>query len=159
MTREGPNFVNISEPELFIDGRFRTASGVEPVIDATTEQLLGEGPSASIGDIDDAVTTSRRALCEWSATPAVDRARFLERYADALAARAADTSELCTREMGAPITFSRIMNGLIPAEVFRYYAALISKTECEEIRPSASGHTIVRREPVGVVGAIVPWNV
>lgn len=151
--------MNISEPELFIDGRFRTASGVEPVIDATTEQLLGEGPSASIGDIDDAVTTSRRALREWSATPAVDRARFLERYADALAARAADTSELCTREMGAPITFSRIMNGLIPAEVFRYYAALISKTECEEIRPSASGHTIVRREPVGVVGAIVPWNV
>jgi hypothetical protein len=44
MTQEGPKFVNISEAELFIDGRFRTASGVEPVIDATTEQLLGEGP-------------------------------------------------------------------------------------------------------------------
>jgi hypothetical protein len=60
--------VNISEPKLFIDGRFRTTSGVEPVIDATTEELLGVGPSASIGDIDDAVATSRRALREWSAT-------------------------------------------------------------------------------------------
>jgi len=44
MTREGPSLVNVSEPELFIDGRFRTASAVEPVIDATTEQRLGAGP-------------------------------------------------------------------------------------------------------------------
>jgi aldehyde dehydrogenase (NAD+) len=158
MTREGPSFVNISEPELFIDGRFRTASAVEPVIDATMEQVLGEGPSASLGDIDDAVAASRLALHEWSTTPAVDRAHFLERFADALAARAVDVSELCACEIGTPITFSRIMNGFIPAEVVRYYAAMISKTDGEEIRPSVSGHTIVRREPVGVVGAIVPWN-
>jgi aldehyde dehydrogenase (NAD+) len=151
--------MNISEPELFIDGRFRTASGVEPVTDATTEQLLGQGPSASLADVDDAVAASRRALPEWSTTPAAQRAHLLERFADALTARAVDTSELCTREIGAPITFSRIMNGLIPPVVVRYYAALINKTDGEEVRLSASGHTIVRREPVGVVGAIVPWNV
>lgn len=151
--------MNTTEPELFIDGRFRTANSVEPVTDAATEQLLGEGPSASPGDIDDAVAASRRALPDWSATPAAERAHFLERFADALAARAADTSEVCTRETGAPITFSRIMNGLVPQAVVRYYAALIRKTDGEEIRPSASGHTIVRREPVGVVGAVVPWNV
>ena len=63
-----------------------------------------------------------------------------------------------TRENGMPISLSRSANGLFPAALLGYYATLITKTPIEEIRPSAIGHTIVRREPVGVVAAIVPWN-
>jgi aldehyde dehydrogenase (NAD+) len=150
--------VSEDQPELFIDGQFRPASGAEPVFEAATERLLGKGPSASVSDIDKAVAASRKALHDWRTTPAAERGRFLERLAATMEARAEHTSELCTREMGAPIAFSRHGNGLLPAAVLRYYAALVQKVDMEEIRPSASGHTIVRREPVGVVGAIVPWN-
>lgn len=145
--------------ELFIDGEFRPASATSPVFEAATERLLAQGPSAREADIDDAVAASGEALHGWRSTPATERARLLERMADALEARAEHTSELCTRETGAPIAFSRNGNGLLPAAVLRYYATLIQKLDVEEVRPSASGHTIVRREPVGVVAAIVPWNV
>lgn len=149
------------EPELFIDGRFRPAEGAEPVIEAATERLLGRGPSATLADVDDAVASSRKALADWKATPAAERARLLERLADAMEARADHTSQLCTREIGTPITTSRVFSGALPLVVLRYYAGLAATTDVEEIRPglSGSGHTIVRREPVGVVGAIVPWNV
>jgi aldehyde dehydrogenase (NAD+) len=143
---------------LFVDGRFRVAESTRPVIEAATEALLGHGANASCGDIDDAVAASRRALREWQMTPAVDRAQILNRLADALEVRAAHTSELSTRETGTPIMFSRVYNGFLPAATFRYYAGLNCDVAIEETRPSVSGHTIVRREPIGVVGAIVPWN-
>ena len=146
-------------PELFINGRFRPARSVEPVIEAATEQLLGNGPSAAVGDVDDAVAAAQHALPEWKRTPAVDRAAFLERFADALAKRAEQTQELCTRETGSPAGFSRMCNFVLPLLVLRYYAELICRTESEEIRAGESGNAIVRREPVGVAGAIVPWNV
>jgi acyl-CoA reductase-like NAD-dependent aldehyde dehydrogenase len=57
-----------------------------------------------------------------------------------------------------PIRLSRGANGVFPATPLRYYADMITHAEDEEIRPSMIGHTIVRREPVGVVGAITPWN-
>ena len=57
-----------------------------------------------------------------------------------------------------PMSLSRSANGLFPAALMGYYAKLVTATPIEEVRPSATGHTIVRREPVGVVAAIVPWN-
>lgn len=78
--------------------------------------------------------------------------------ADALQKRAAGTLELCSRENGMPIRLSKGANGMFPAVLLRYYADLLDTTEQEEIRPAAIGHTIVRREPVGVVAAITPWN-
>jgi aldehyde dehydrogenase (NAD+) len=104
------------------------------------------------------VAAARSALDGWRSTPAAERADMLNRLADALAARAADTNQLCTRENGMPIRLSRGANGVFPAALLRYYADMIANAEDEEIRPSMIGHTIVRREPVGVVGAITPWN-
>src|ERR1700743_1014107 len=143
------------EGQLFIDGTFRPADSVEPVVEAATEAMLGNGANAAPGDIDDAVAAARRALAKWRNTPAVDRAQFLNRLADALEKRAEYTSELATRESGAPITFSKVFNGLLPAATFRYYAGLIGEIDTEETR---LGGTIVRREPIGVGGAIVPWK-
>ncbi|GAA1667751.1 aldehyde dehydrogenase [Mycolicibacterium murale] len=73
-------------------------------------------------------------------------------------ARGAATAELVSRENGMPARLSKGANGMFPAVLLDYYAGLITDTPDEEIRPSAIGHTIVRREPVGVVGAITPWN-
>jgi aldehyde dehydrogenase (NAD+) len=115
------------------------------VIEAATGDLLGDGSAATEAEIDDAVEAAHRALDGWRATPVAERAEKLNRLADALQSRAADTNELCTRENGMPIRLSRGANGVYPATLLRYYADMI-------------GHTIVRREPVGVVGAITPWN-
>lgn len=150
--------VNLIEGQLFIDGQFRAASSVEPVVEAATETVLGNGPNATRDVVDDAVAASRRALREWKQTSADDRAQILYRLADALEKRAEYTSELSTRETGAPIPFSRMFNGFLPAAAFRYYAGLIGEIDIEETRRGIAGHTIVRRDAVGVVGAIVPWN-
>lgn len=144
--------------KLFIGGQFRAADKVQPVIEAATGEPLGDGSSATEAEIDDAVAAARTALDGWRSTPPQERAGVLNRFADALKARAASTNELCTRENGMPISLSRGANGSFPAMLLRYYAGLILETDVEEIRPSLIGHTIVRREPVGVVGAITPWN-
>ena len=143
---------------LFVGGRFRKATHVEPVIEAATGEPLGEGSSATESEIDDAVAAAGAALPGWRATPAAERAEILIRFADVLKERAAQTNELCTRENGMPIFLSRGANGVFPAALLRYYAGLIGQIHEEETRPSTIGHTIVRREPVGVVGAITPWN-
>src|SRR3954454_15836582 len=78
--------------------------------------------------------------------------------ADALKSRAKPTSELVTRENGMPIRLSRGANGAFPPLLLRYYAKLVTEIPVEEIRPGVTGHTIVRREAVGVVAAIIPWN-
>ncbi|WP_421913730.1 aldehyde dehydrogenase [Mycobacterium marseillense] len=151
--------MRITERQLFIDGEFRTADAGEPVIEAATESLLGDGASATSGDVDDAVTAARHAFPGWAAIPAVERARILDRLADALETRGEHISELATRETGAPIATSRIANSATTVAMFRYYARLIGTMDSEEVRPSLIGHTIVRREPIGVVAAIAAWNV
>jgi aldehyde dehydrogenase (NAD+) len=143
---------------LFVGGQFRKADQVETVIEAATGEPLGAGSAATESEIDDAVAAAGAALQGWRATPAAERAEVLLRFADALTARATGTNELCTRENGMPIRLSRGANGIFPAALLRYYAGLIGEADEEEIRPAMVGHTIVRREAVGVVGAITPWN-
>ncbi|MCB1264541.1 MAG: aldehyde dehydrogenase [Mycobacterium sp.] len=145
-------------PQLFIDGEFRIADKAEPVLEAATGELLGDGGSATEADIDAAVAAARAALPEWASASPDHRAAVLRAFAAALRKRADSTDELVTRENGMPMSLSRSANGLFPAALMSYYAKLVTATPIEEVRPSATGHTIVRREPVGVVAAIVPWN-
>ncbi|WP_313674715.1 aldehyde dehydrogenase [Mycolicibacterium sp.] len=148
----------ITDPQLFIDGEFRPADRCEPVLEAATGELLGDGASATEADIDAAVAAARAALPGWASASPDHRAGVLMAFAAALHKRADSTTELVTRENGMPMRLSRGANGLFPAALLGYYAKLITETPIEEIRPSMIGHTIVRREPVGVVAAIVPWN-
>jgi aldehyde dehydrogenase (NAD+) len=106
------------------------------------------------------VQAARKALDEgpWGRTTAAERAAAMRRFADALAARAEATSTLVTRENGMPIGLSSAFNGAAPAGLLQMYAGLIEQMTLEEVRPSQAGATIVRREPVGVVGGITPWN-
>jgi aldehyde dehydrogenase (NAD+) len=144
--------------QVFIDGRFRVADQVEPVLEAATGEKLGDGASATEADIDAAVAAAREALPEWCSTSPDHRAELLVGFAAALESRARSTDQLVTRENGMPMSLSRGANGRFPAALLRYYAQLITETAIEEVRPSMIGHTIVRREAVGVVAAIVPWN-
>jgi len=87
-----------------------------------------------------------------------ERAAVLVRFTEALESQSARVADLCTRENGMAITMSSYANGIRPAEVLRYYADLITEMDAEEIRPAEIGSTSVSREPVGVIGAIAPWN-
>ncbi|WP_423202308.1 aldehyde dehydrogenase [Mycobacterium decipiens] len=147
-----------SPAQFFSGGRFRIADDVEPVLEAATGARLGDGACVTESDIDDAVAAARSALPDWRASPPEHRAGILTAMADVLQSRAQSTSELVTRENGMPISLSRGANGAFPPLLFRYYAQLITEIPVEEIRPSFTGHTIVRREAVGVVAAVIPWN-
>ncbi|WP_416062700.1 aldehyde dehydrogenase [Rhodococcus indonesiensis] len=148
--------------ELFIGGRWVApkAGGTVDVVEAATEKVLGTSALASEADIDDAVAAARTALAgPWSRLTDVERADLLDRFAAALKSRGRDTSRLVSRENGMPIALSGGVNGFGPAAMLSYYAGLIRNASNEDVRPSAfGGRTVVRREPVGVVAAVTPWN-
>ncbi|WP_419789248.1 aldehyde dehydrogenase family protein [Prescottella equi] len=152
----------LDRSHLYIDGAWVEPRGGEyrEVIEAATGDLLGTAALGSEGDVDAASRSARRALDEgpWSRATVTERAQAMRRFAQGLEDRANATAALASRENGMPITQSVGLNGVAPAALLRQYADLIETIPLEEARPSALGTTIVRREPVGVVGAITPWN-
>ncbi|BBZ74876.1 aldehyde dehydrogenase [Mycolicibacterium anyangense] len=147
------------QPEIYIGGSFWRPVEFTTVIEPATGRPLGEGPCATETDIDDAVAAARSApALQWRSCPPAERAAVLKRFSAALRERSAQTATLVTRENGMPITLSRLVNGIFPAALVRYYAGLVEGFSPEEVRPALAGHTLVRREPVGVVAAITPWN-
>ncbi|MFD2470276.1 aldehyde dehydrogenase [Amycolatopsis silviterrae] len=153
---------DLDRTRFFIDGAWTEPQGTEThlALEAATEKPLGRAALGTEADIDAAVRAARRALDEgpWGRTTAVERAATMRRFAAALAVRATDTATLVSRENGMPIGLSNAFNGEAPAGLLTMYADQIESTPLEEIRPSASGSTVVRRAPVGVVAAITPWN-
>src|SRR5580698_10364303 len=147
---------------FFIDGEWVDPRGSDThhALEAATGEPLGTAALGTDADIDAAVKAARRALDTgpWGRTTAAERAEVMHRFAAALAARADATSALVSRENGMPIGLSTAFNGAAPAGLLQMYAELIKALPLEEVRPSQAGSTIVRREPVGVVGAIAPWN-
>jgi aldehyde dehydrogenase (NAD+) len=129
-------------------------------LEAATEEPLGTVALGSPADIDKAVRAARAAFDEgpWGSTTASERAAVLRDFAAALRVRGEDTSELVSRENGMPIGLSRAFNGEAPAALVEMYAGMIESIDLESAQESPLGSTLVRREPVGVVGAICPWN-
>lgn len=152
----------LDRPRFLIDGNWVEPQGteVQVALEAATEGRLGAAALGSAADIDAAVQAARRALDRgpWGHTTPQERAEYLHRFAASLTARAQSTSVLVSRENGMPITLSSGLNGAAPAALLEIYAEQIKAMALEEVRPSQAGATIVRREPVGVVGAIAPWN-
>jgi aldehyde dehydrogenase (NAD+) len=157
---ERPN--DLDRKRFFIDGAWATPSTdrIQDQVEAATGEVIGTAALGSEADIDAAVRAARRALDEgpWGQTTAAERAAMLRRFADELDLRSAITSELVSRENGMPIGLSQMLNGGAPAALLRIYADVVENLALEEVRASQAGSTIVRREPVGVVGAIAPWN-
>ncbi|MGY1813609.1 aldehyde dehydrogenase [Blastococcus sp. SYSU D00820] len=162
MTVTEPAPTLLDRPHLFIDGTWVPPRGAERqgVIEAATGELIGTAALGSEADLDAAARAARRALDEgpWGMTTAAERAGVMRRFAQALADRADDTAALVSRENGMPITQSAGFNGTAPVALLRMYADIVEALPMEERRPGARGTTLVRREPVGVVGAITPWN-
>jgi aldehyde dehydrogenase (NAD+) len=154
----------LDRTRFFINGEWVEPQGTEThrSVEAATGELLGEAALGTDADIASAVAAARHALDEgpWGRTTVAERVDFMLRFADALDARAEATSRLVSQENGMPITLSNAFNGAAPAGLLRMYAQIVQGVEFESVRPSTGvdGATVVRREPVGVVGAITPWN-
>lgn len=149
---------------LFIGGDWvqPEGTGTIDVTSPSTEEVVGRVPDASEADVERAVATAREAFDRgpWPLMTPTERAEVLTKVANAMTAELSDLSELLTTEMGAPITFSQMALVLAPTMVFNYYAGLAGTFPFEEVRQGMlNPDMLVRREPVGVVAAIAPWNV
>jgi len=153
----------VDRATLFIGGDWvlpSTSSRIT-VLNATTEETLGTVPQADVADVDRAVAAARHAVdnSAWSTTSPADRAAALHRFADELQKRSGELARTVSQENGMPIGLSEAFEGGFAIGLVRYYADMAATMSVEETRPSQTGrHTTVRRSPVGVVAAIVPWN-
>jgi aldehyde dehydrogenase (NAD+) len=141
---------------MYIDGEWRPAAGADAiaVVNPADEQVIGHVPAGTAEDVDAAVRAARRAFPAWAATPPADRAARIAALRDVLAARKDEIAETVTAELGSPLKFSQAVHVGMPIAVAGSYAELAASCAFEE----RVGNSTVYLEPVGVVGAITPWN-
>ena len=131
-----------------------TGAGVHEVVDSNTEEVIGKVPEGTVDDIDRAIEAAAEAFGPWSATPAEERSKLLARVSEALAARTDAVAETVSREVGMPLGLSKIIQVGLAVGAFADAARAVTELTWEE----EVGNSLVVREPVGVVGAITPWN-
>jgi gamma-glutamyl-gamma-aminobutyraldehyde dehydrogenase len=148
--------------KAFIDGEFRDAASGETFVteNPATGQPLAQIASGDSADIDSAVHAARRAFDDgrWSRLAPAERKRALLRFADLLEANLEELALLDSLEGGKPITDTREVDVPDAVHTFRWFAEAIDKMfdAVSPTGPDALG--LIVREPVGVVGAVVPWN-
>jgi betaine-aldehyde dehydrogenase len=145
---------------LFIDGEFTEASdgGRIDVTDPHDGTLLGTVAAAVEADVDRAVAAARRAFPAWSAASASERGRLLLRLANLVEEHAPELAELETRDTGHPIRDTTGLDVPRTAGCFRYFGGMADKYEGSVVPVDPGFLNYVVRQPLGVVGAIVPWN-
>jgi betaine-aldehyde dehydrogenase len=126
------------------------------VIEPATEGVMAEVPRAGVEEVDVAVARAKAAFPAWRAVAPADRAKLLRDLADAIEARREELARLEARNAGKPIGDARGEMGMV-VETYRYYAGAPERLLGQTI-PVAGGIDMTFREPLGVVGLIVPWN-
>ena len=146
----------ILRDKFFINGQWVTPSSNETieVHNAGTGAVMGKVPAGGEKDINAAVSAAHAALESWSATSAEKRSEYLQKISDGLKARAAELGSTISQEVGMPIKMSARMQAGLPIANFANYAKIGKDFKFED----RVGNSLVVREPVGVVGAITPWN-
>jgi aldehyde dehydrogenase (NAD+) len=141
---------------MYIGGQWRPAAASDAiaVINPADEQVIAHVPAGTVEDVDAAVRAARAAFPAWAATSPAERARLLAALRDELAQRAEEIAETVTAELGAPPALARKVHADLPVMVAGSYAELAGSYSFEE----KLGNSTVLMEPVGVVGAITPWN-
>ncbi len=142
--------------KIFIDGEWVESNGADPieVVNPTTEETIGTVPGCSPVDVDRAVEAARAAFESWSQTSREERAGYLAAIAAGLNERGDEIAATITQELGMPLKLSRIIQVGLPASQFAATPGLMEEVAWEE----EIGSSRVLREPVGVLGAITPWN-
>ncbi|MBX5228376.1 MULTISPECIES: aldehyde dehydrogenase [unclassified Rhizobium] len=144
----------------YIDGEFSDGEASYPSIDPATGAVWAEMPEAREGDVDRAVNAAERALYEgpWAKMTATQRGKLLYNLADLVAANAQVLAELETRDTGKIIRETSAQIAYV-AEYYRYYAGVSDKIEGSYLPIDKPDMDVwLRREPIGVVAMVVPWN-
>lgn len=141
---------------MYIGGEWRPAVGQDriQVVNPADEQVIGSVPAGTAEDVDAAVRAARAALPGWAATAPAERGALIGALSDIMAARKSEIAETITAELGSPLGFSELVHVGSPIAVASSYAELAASYAFEE----RIGNSTVLLEPVGVVGAITPWN-
>src|SRR4051794_21024725 len=148
-------------PPDFIDGEFveAAASESDTVVNPATGETLAQAPRSSQDDVDRAVAAAERAFATYGQSTPQDRSLMLLKLADALEAHGDEIAELEARNAGKPL--QAVKDDEIPAAVdnLRFFAGAARILEGKAAGEYLEGYTsIIRREPVGVIGQIAPWN-
>jgi len=148
------------ENRLFIGGEFVDSieGGRIPVLNPHDNSTLAEVSEAGPADIDRAVAAARRAFPVWKRMPAAERGRLLYKLADAIEADADHLARLETLDTGHPIRDTRALDVPRTVATFRYFAGIADKIDGRIVPVEPGFLNYVTREPVGVIGQIVPWN-
>jgi aldehyde dehydrogenase (NAD+) len=156
---EAPPKLDI-ETRLFIGGEFIDSAegGRIQVLNPHDNSVLAEVSEARQTDVDRAVEAARRAFPAWKRMSAAERGRLLLKLADAIEADAEYLAKLETLDTGHPIRDTRGLDAPRTAATFRYYAGMADKIDGRVAPVEAGFLNYITREPVGVVGQIVPWN-
>jgi acyl-CoA reductase-like NAD-dependent aldehyde dehydrogenase len=129
---------------------------VTAILNPATAETIADVPAASVEETDAAVARAKAAFPAWRAVAPADRARLLRRLATLVEEHHEELSRIESRNAGKPISGARGEVGMV-AQVFHFYAGAVDKHHGETI-PVAGGVDMTFREPLGVVGLIVPWN-
>lgn len=142
--------------KIFIGGEWVEPSGSEPieVVNPASEEVIGTIPACSPEDADRAVAAAREAFTSWSQTSREERAGHINSIAEGLQGRAEEMTATITQELGMPLKLSGIIQVGLPTSQFASMPKLMEEVAWEE----EIGNSRVLREPVGVLGAITPWN-
>ncbi len=151
------------QTRLFINGDFRDARGgaTFATINPATEEKIADVAAAGVEDVDAAVKAARAQLepgSEWQKMKPRDRGKILWRLADMLSAKAEEIGRIETIDNGKPIFESQFVDTPAAAECLYYFAGWSGKVSGETVPVQENAFTYTLREPVGVVGAITPWN-
>jgi acyl-CoA reductase-like NAD-dependent aldehyde dehydrogenase len=152
----------LSPGRLLIDGQWIGASKKFDTVNPATGEVLTQIAAASTDDVDRAVAAARRAFEDrsglWRKMSASERGRLIWRLADLIEKNIDELAELETLDNGKPIFESRYVDMPMVIDVLRYYAGWATKIHGETVNTQETAFTYTLREPVGVVGMIVPWN-
>jgi len=146
----------IVRDKLYIDGAWVAPSGAETleVFDSTTEEVFATVPAGTGEDIERAVQAAARAFPSWSATAPKDRGALLQKVSEGLQARSDELADTITHEVGMARSLTDMLQVALPIGEFAGNADRAATYAWQE----EVGNSLVIKEPVGIVGAITPWN-
>jgi acyl-CoA reductase-like NAD-dependent aldehyde dehydrogenase len=140
---------------LLIDGKMVAGDQTMKVINPATEEAIADCPRASVAQLNQAVAAAKAAFPAWAATPIGERRKAIAQIADVIEQNSGELARLLTQEQGKPIADATVeVMGM--AGFFRYFATL--DLPVRVIEDSAGRKVEAHRRPLGVVGAIIPWN-
>jgi aldehyde dehydrogenase (NAD+) len=140
------------------DARDAVGGATMDTVDPSTGDVWAVIPRGTADDVDAAVAAARTALPGWRLVPPLQRAALLRRFGELLAGKAEDIARLECRDMGRP--YAELLAGDLPAcvQMWHFHAGICDKLHGDTVDVGPASFNFTRREPIGVIGVIIPWN-